>query len=155
MIKEDQSNSWFIGIKQLLSKYELDDPLVILSNPLSKTRWKNLIKNRVKSHYFGKLIEESSDKSSLKYLYIENDYHQASIHNIYQIIKSDQLASRKVCIKAKLICGVYMLQSHKVRYCQSDSRVCPLCNIGNEDAVHFILYCNHSDKIEYYKKKNF
>ena len=50
LIKEDQSNSWFIGIKQLLNKYELDDPLVILSNPLSKTRWKNLIKSRVKSH---------------------------------------------------------------------------------------------------------
>ena len=31
LIKEDQSNSWFIGIKQLLSKYELDDSLVILS----------------------------------------------------------------------------------------------------------------------------
>ena len=68
LIKEDQSNSLFIGIKQLLSKYELDDPLVKLSNPVSQTRWKNLIKNRVKSHYFGKLIEETSDKSSLKYL---------------------------------------------------------------------------------------
>ena len=30
-----------------------------------------------------------------------------------------------------------------------------MCNIGNEDAVHFILYCNHSDKIEYYKRKFF
>ena len=48
-----------------------------------------------------------------------------------------------------------MLHSHKERYNQSDSRVCPMCNIGSEDAVHFILYCNHSNKNEYYKRKSF
>ena len=101
------------------------------------------------------LFRKTSSKSSLNYLYIENNYNQVKIHSIYQIIKSSQLAIRKACIEAKVICGVYMLQSHKVRFNQSDSTVCPLCRTGNEEVTHFILNCNHSAEIEFYKKKFF
>ena len=62
---------------------------------------------------------------------------------------------RKLWVKAKVIYGVYMLPSHKVRFNQSDSRVCPLSRTGNEYVIHFILNGNHSAKIEFYKRKFF
>ena len=30
-----------------------------------------------------------------------------------------------------------------------------MCRTGNEDIIHFIINCNHSAKIEFYKRKFF
>ena len=43
--KKQNSNSWFMNLKILLLKYNLDDPLDLLDNPRKKEEWKlNVIK---------------------------------------------------------------------------------------------------------------
>jgi hypothetical protein len=43
-VKLNPSASWFIEIKKLLLKYELQDPIFMLDNPITKNEWKSIFK---------------------------------------------------------------------------------------------------------------
>jgi hypothetical protein len=46
-IKLNPSASWFIEIKKLLLKYELQDPIFMLDNPITKKEWKSILNRKI------------------------------------------------------------------------------------------------------------
>ena len=46
-VKGDKSNIWFIGIRDILLKYDLPMPWLLLDTPPTEFRWKNQVKKKV------------------------------------------------------------------------------------------------------------
>jgi hypothetical protein len=46
-VKLNPSASWFIEIKKLLLKYELQDPIFMLDNPITKNEWKSILNRKI------------------------------------------------------------------------------------------------------------
>ncbi|CAC5375426.1 unnamed protein product [Mytilus coruscus] len=67
-IKNMRSNSWFIEIKKLCLKYDIDDPYSFLVIPLSKLLWKKLISTKVNGYWEKRINNESKLYPSLSYL---------------------------------------------------------------------------------------
>ena len=65
-MKDSKSKSWFIDIVELFSKYGLGHPIDILQKPLSKIKWKNIVKKEIHKHFLRVLLVDASTKSTLK-----------------------------------------------------------------------------------------
>ena len=59
--------SWFLKIRDLCIKYDLPHPKELLTNPLTKTEFRGLIKRRVISYWETILREEAAALDSLLY----------------------------------------------------------------------------------------
>ena len=57
-IKSLDSNSWFMEIKKLCIKYDLEDPIHYVQNHLSKTKWKSLITSAIYNYWSDRINEE-------------------------------------------------------------------------------------------------
>jgi hypothetical protein len=57
-IKSLDSNSWFMEIKNLCIKYDLEDPIHYMQNHLSKTKWKSLITSAIYNYWSDRINEE-------------------------------------------------------------------------------------------------
>jgi hypothetical protein len=66
-IKSLDSNSWFMEIKKLCTKYELGDPIHYVQNHLSKAKWKSLITSAIYKYWSDRINEEIKYYSTLKY----------------------------------------------------------------------------------------
>ena len=44
-VKSTDEKSWFNRIRDLLYRYDLSSPSILLEQPLSKTKWKSMIDN--------------------------------------------------------------------------------------------------------------
>ena len=61
------SSSWFVQIRELCVKYSLPHPLILLTSPPSKFRYKAMVKSRVTEYWESYLRAEASGLLSLKY----------------------------------------------------------------------------------------
>ena len=55
----DSSSSWFIQIQHLCTKYSLPSPLSLLTNPPTKSTYKNLIKKKLVDFWQQELRDET------------------------------------------------------------------------------------------------
>ena len=90
-IKSLDSNSWFMEIKKLCIKYELEDPIHYVQNHLSKTKWKSLITSAIYKHWSDRINEEIKYYSTLKYL--SPTYEIGKIHPLAKQILSNRKIS--------------------------------------------------------------
>ena len=56
-VKTLKSNSWFISVKKLLWKYDLDEADTYLSDPPSKLEWENVISRKMNCHWKEQLVQ--------------------------------------------------------------------------------------------------
>jgi hypothetical protein len=66
--KNINSNSWFIEIKKMLIKYNLQDPEYYLDNPMTKRLWITSIKREIQNYYDEGIYPESAVRSGFGYL---------------------------------------------------------------------------------------
>ena len=123
----------------MFSKYGLGLPIDNLQKPLSKTKWKNIVKKEIHKHFLRLLLAEAGTKSTLKKVIFCEDFLKP--HSVWNIYETDTMSVRKTCIKAKLLVGIYMLQTTKVKYKKYKDNTCPLCLCEQEDFHHFLLLC--------------
>ena len=106
-----------------------------------KTLWNFKIKKTIVNFWIEKIIMESEERVSLKYLNRSN-HRKGIVHNIWLNTNDDTLAVRKTGIKAKLVSGTYILQNKTVKYSQQNaSATCPICSSEDEDLTYFLLQC--------------
>ncbi|CAC5402563.1 unnamed protein product [Mytilus coruscus] len=68
-IKKTKSISWFIAIKAVFLKYEIGDPhMYLFDTTLSKTQWKNSVKQKVRNYWSSRIKQETPMFKSLKNL---------------------------------------------------------------------------------------
>ena len=79
------------------------------------------------------LLQEAEEKSTLNLLYCTSlPVH----HSVWDIYRTDQISLRRSYVKSKFLIGTYLLQQNKFKYKQSDSPLCPLCQLEPEDPLH-------------------
>jgi len=141
-LKTRDSNSWFIELVKISEKYELPSPYVMLSSIPSKEAWKKLINSVINKYWIDKLVDEANDKTTLKFFNSEVCI-MGKVHPVWRSCGSETYEVTRACVKSKLLCGVYLLQSDRAKFSkQFVSSLCPLCFKEPEDRCHFILNCS-------------
>ncbi|KAK3098341.1 hypothetical protein FSP39_018607 [Pinctada imbricata] len=154
LCKEQDSNSWFITMAEIMEKYNLAHPLDYLEKPPKKEKWKKEYKTQLKQYWHESLKKEAQEKSSLVYLSMEN-IKPGKPHPVWENAKRNPQESMKAAVKVKVMTGTYRLQTDRAKH--SGGRIsdkCKLCKQQKEDVKHFILDCeNLQNQRSYYLQK--
>lgn len=146
-MKSRNSQSWFTVVQEILDKYMLPSAHDILEAPPGRHTWKALVYRTINQFWEEKLKMEVLTKTTLKYLSTDS-LTIGSCHSTWTLAGTDPISVTKSQVKARILLGVYTLQSTKHRFNQYNvSPTCPLCKKDPEDRIHFILYCSALDSI--------
>ena len=100
------SAPWFIQVRHLCSKYNLSDPLQVLSEPPTKAQWKSSCTRLVLSFWGEKLRTDASALPSLSHL----RYSHMSLTTPSNLLTSclrDGEEVRKLTVQARMLSGRY------------------------------------------------
>ena len=67
-IKNLESNSWFIAMRKICMKYNLQDPEIFIHQQITKSKWKKIMIFKIKKFWKDKILSDKELYSSLKYL---------------------------------------------------------------------------------------
>jgi hypothetical protein len=142
--KETSSNSWFIHVKNILEKYNLPPAHVILHTPPTKPQWKRQITSAIGVHWTNELHKQLNNLSSTRYI-AEQSVILTRPAPVWECSMGSRRESHKARTKARLMCGVYRLQTHEAMQKQNQysvSPVCLMCSSQPETREHFLLVCS-------------
>ena len=140
-VKDRNSHSWFIYIDKILHKYDLPSLSDLLCLRPASGPWKRYIHARVSNYCLADLQDQARLKSSLRVLCLDR-CRIGKPHQVWQNIHTN-LDIRRATLKAKILCDVYILQSHRSNFNQyKTDPSCRLCGDGIEDRNHFLLTCS-------------
>lgn len=146
-VKRIEDGSFFSRARRLLILYDLPSAYSLLSETPDEEPWKKMLNEAVNSKVEKDWQTEISQKSSLKYL------NPAAVrvgcaHPIYQTVKPNLHDVKRAEIKARLLLGVYTLQSNRAVFNQHlVDPTCRLCKSGAETREHFIAQCSNTNDI--------
>ena len=143
-IKEETSKSWFIYAQERLQRYKLPSLISLVTDPPVTTQWKRLVKNTILTHWSESIIEQATQKSSLRFLQCFKSPSSAfrDTHALWRHVEPNTRDVRCATVKARILSGTYILQSNRDRF--NGSVVpgrCPLCGTEPEDLLHFTIRC--------------
>ena len=103
--ESDSCKSWFIGIRNLCSLYNLPSPLQLLANPLSKAAFKSKVTLTVIDHWQDTLRKEASPMTSL--LFFKPLYMSLSTpHPMLTSCSSNPFETNKATVQATQLSGI-------------------------------------------------
>ena len=130
-IKSYSSHSWFVIIKELLIKYDLDSPLYLMDAKLSKSQWRVRVAKPVNSYWIGRLTSEATLYSTLKNmnctLLIPGKCHPLLFNPSGGVHEASRIP-----VRLRIATGTYQFE------CDS---TCNLCGDADETLTHFLLEC--------------
>ena len=139
--KDSKSKSWFIYAEAALALYGLPKLQDILISKPKRGPWKFYTTEVISAYWTDHLKDEAVNKSTLNYLNLDA-CNYGSVHPVWQDIFHPEEVKRAM-LRAKLLCGVYMLQSNKARFNQYKVKPdCPLCGQQAETREHFLMICS-------------
>ncbi|CAG2232446.1 unnamed protein product [Mytilus edulis] len=146
-IKSFDSNSWFIDMKKICIKYNLENPLSLLYNEMSKGKWKKMTTTAVHKYWTTRINEEIMYYSSLKYI-PTSSFKVGKIHPLALANSANQRDINRIPIRIKIATGTYILQTNRAAYNQNNvDPTCKLCDQAEESLSHFLLCCRALDQI--------
>ena len=134
------SHSWFIAVKEIFIKYNLQDPRRLLEDPPSKHKWKRIVNTQVNVYWEERIKASAVLYSSLRFLNV-NNLKSGMRH---PLITSMGNIREVPCIrtKLKLVTSTYILQVNRASFNQNQvNPMCLLCHQGDETVEHFLLKC--------------
>ncbi|CAC5388508.1 unnamed protein product [Mytilus coruscus] len=139
-LKSFNSNSWFIDIKKLCLLYNIENIENFLDNPLTKTKWKSFLNNKVQSYWTNKILGDSKMYSTLRY--INCQYTIGKIHPLITTKTANNRDIVRIPTRTKIATGTYIFQSNRASFNKNKvSPTCKLCNKSPEILSHFLLTC--------------
>ena len=149
----DNQLSFFCRATATLDMYNLPSIDDIRKELPSKIKWKSICKQAIHAFWTEKMQTSIKDKSSLKFMNIK-DLKVGNDHSVWTSLNSSVTEVKKGIIKARMLTGTYLLQKNKQKF--SNGKIdptCPLCNSGEEDLAHMLLYCaaTFSIRKEYFR----
>jgi hypothetical protein len=137
----ENSRTWSAHLRQLSSRYDLEDPLVCLGkDPPSKSFYKELVATKITAYYEDLMRKSAAGNSLMKYLNVSTiglrGRHHPALSSM--ITTQDVKLSRP---HLKLLAGNYL--TYKIKADQSGgSPLCRICTSGHEETVsHVISSC--------------
>ena len=146
LLKNDQSSSWFVAIRHMLRKYDLQEAIWHLNNPAKKSTWAANIKRTIHSYWHQAIMELLPLYKGLSYITAGN-LEKGKIHPLLSINCHSAIDTARLPVKLKLLTGSYILQSKRIRmYKDETDPKCLLCTKEDETIEHFILKCERLSK---------
>ena len=94
-------------VREIFSKYELPDPLTILTtSPSTKLSYKKLVRSRVMNYWETKLRQDAAPLLSLEF-FQPQFYSLSRPHPIWSSAGSNPYEVEKACCQAKMLSGRY------------------------------------------------
>ncbi|CAC5396291.1 unnamed protein product [Mytilus coruscus] len=139
--KSLDSNSWFIEIKKILTKYNMDEINNYLDTPMKKEKWIPLINRTIQKHWSDSITRIVPYYKGLQHLnYME--FYQEKLHPLLKIKCQSARDVGRITPKLKMLTGTYILQSHRIKMYENETDpVCLICHHWDETIEHFILEC--------------
>ena len=101
---KSSSKSWFHQIRDICLMYGLPHPLEMLQTPLSKSRFRRLVRSRIVDYWEIYLRQQSSPLTSL--LYFKPQFHSLLFpHPIYWTAGSNPYEVAKAVVQGKMLSG--------------------------------------------------
>ena len=98
------SRSWFLMIRDISTKYSLPDPLMILSNPPTKSSFKRSSKAKIVDFWESKLRADASHLDSLIF-FKPQFYSLSKPHPIWTSAGNNPYEVEKACCQARMLSG--------------------------------------------------
>ena len=139
-VKSYGSHSWFIAVKEIFTKYNLQDPKRSLEDPPSKHKGKRIVNTQVNVYWEDRIKAGAVLYSSLRFLNV-NNFKSGMRH---PLITSMGNIREVPCIrtKLKLVTNTYIFQVNRASFNQNQvNPTCLLCHQGDETVEHFLLKC--------------
>lgn len=144
VLKDNNSHSWFTYVNETLAMYDFESIFDLLNSMPSKHRWKNYVRNKIETYWYWrqKILKMAEGKSTLCFLH-PMSMKIGSVHNVWASTGLYCTSVMKANIKARLLTGVYTLQSNRSRFNKYEvCATCQMCLVDNEDTEHFLLHCS-------------
>ncbi len=152
-VKSFNSNSWFMKIRKILTKYGLMSIFDVIADPPNKYNWKSMITKAVNKYWNDHLVAEAADKSSMKHIGI-NRLKIGKTHQVWSSLSTNSHEVVQAGIKARLLTNTYTLQCNRAKFNQHKvDDTCLLCRKEPEDRCHFLLRCDALDSPRAYYLK--
>ena len=136
------SSSWFGKIRNLCLQYNLPHPLALLDFPLSKAKYKSLIKSKITDFWEQRLRAEAAPLTSL--LYFKPSYMSlARPHAIWWTAGANPYEVAKAVVQCRMISGRYRTLLLISNWSESGESCCPAtsCTETDESLEHILLEC--------------
>lgn len=137
-MKDSTSSSWTTQLRAILHKYQLPSALQIAGHLPTKSSWKRTVKLAIDNFWEASLKQEARDKSSLKYLNI-NNCKIGKAHLVWRC-GPDPMQATMAATKAVMLAGRYPLTGTRCAGRQA-LPACQLCESEKEDLQHFLIRC--------------
>ena len=136
------SKSWFSQVRGLCLQYGLPHPLHLLHEPLSKSKFRKLVRSRVVDYWESKLRAEVLSLDSLKYF--KPEFHSLLYpHPILWTAGANPYEVSKALIQCKMLSGRYRSEVVARHWSNNPNGFClaPTCAQVPESLEHILLYC--------------
>ncbi|CAG2214135.1 unnamed protein product [Mytilus edulis] len=145
-LKSFNSNSWFIDIKKICLLYNIENIEKYLDNPLTKSKWKSFIDNKVQSYWTNKILDDSKMYSTLQYMNCQ--YTIGKIHPLITTKTANNRDIVRIPSRTKIATGTYIFQSNRASFNKNKvNPTCKLCNKSPETLSHFLLTCESLEMV--------
>ena len=138
--------SWFVQVRNLLLKYQLPHPLLLLQNPPPKESFKKLIKSKIMDHWEEKLRLEASFLPSYLPYFNPQFLSLNSPHRLWTTAGPKPYEIAKARIQLLFLSSQYPCSKH-TRHWSADNPE-GLCTFSScwenhlvESPEHILLYC--------------
>jgi hypothetical protein len=148
IVMSNESNSWFIEIKNILRKYNILEAWWYLYNAPKITIWTTAVKGKIHEHWSKPIVESTPYYNGLRYLSCDN-LEKGILHPILKINCSSKGDLHRLPTKHKLLTGSYILQSNKIKMFKNEANILCLilCSKDKENIEHFILDCQRLEEV--------
>ena len=139
-IKSYSSHSWFVIVKEVLIKYDLGSPFLLLDAKLSKAQWRVRVAKAVNS-WSEKLTFEVSLYSTLKNMNCTSIV-PGKCHPLLLNLSGGAHEASRIPVRLRIATGTYILQSNRAVYNQFEcDATCQHCEHTEETLTNFLLKC--------------
>ena len=138
------NKSWFQNIRDLCLMYCLPHPITLLENPLPKSKFNDLCKQKVLQYWHRKLSLEVATLPSLHYL-VPQFLPLSQPHPLWSSLDGNPYQTKAACIQALFLSGRYRTERLCRFWSHNKAGICllPVCKNFNisEDLEHILLHC--------------
>ena len=138
-VKSYQSNSWFIYVTKLFSKYSLPPPIYWWKVPENIPSLLREAKVTIASFWFKHHFDNALGRPSVSNLDFR-EVLQGKLHPIWSLCPLDHVNVNGASIQMQIVLGVFPLQALFAKFGKS-SPICRICGSGPEDLSHFLAEC--------------
>ena len=139
MLHHHVQHSWFVKLRQISTHYSLPDPLLVLTSPPTKLKFKSTVETAIRHFWHTTLAAQADSLPSLKYLRTSFLSLGTGPQPPWWTCVSSPSAARAATVQAEMLSGRYR-SCWLWRHWTAESGACrlPGCGLSPGDVSHLL-----------------